>query len=117
MPKAIDLTGDYNTPTSPVSPDVGDGPRVFLDNPAVLDLPDEGTITFRFKRGPITIREPHRGQSGSASADLCLCQLLSWTEEEPADDGDEDNETSPAGRDRIDELFEEAREAEQAGKE
>ncbi len=92
----------YPSQPSPVSA-MSDtsGLSLFIDNPRVVDLPEQGCITFRFTRGPLTIRESGANRPGSASADLTLTEICEVTEED-APEGIE-------SKDVVDDLFEKLR--------
>lgn len=104
----VDLTksrSGYNMPASPMEAD--SGLHLYIDDLCVLEMPDEGCVTFRYKKGPVTATEAKGDRPARASADLRLleiCDVKAETseKEEPADDVDE----------AIDELFEEALKAE-----
>jgi hypothetical protein len=51
------------------------GLYLFVTNPRVVELPEEGKITFVFKRGPVTLREGTEERPGSASVDLRLLEI------------------------------------------
>ena len=74
-----------------------DGLHLFVSNPRVVDLPEQGCITFRFKRGPLTIKEGYKGSPGSASADLTLLEIC--------DVKDEESPEVKESKDTIDEIF------------
>jgi hypothetical protein len=80
------------------------GLHLYVDNPRVVELPEEGKITFYFKRGPITVREGVEDRPGSASADLNLTEICDVCACE-APEYSEARETE----NKIDELFEELR--------
>lgn len=82
------------------------GLHLFLNNPCVLDLPAEGTITFRFKKGPMTVTEGTDKRPAKASADLCLYEIVSSEEGEAQKDDDTDE-----SQDAIDDLFDKAQES------
>lgn len=88
-------------PVSPASVEEAEGKFLFLEHPRVVQLPEEGKITFYFKRGPVTVREPTEHSPGSASVDLRLteiCDVCACEVETPASDAQESSKL-------IDELF------------
>lgn len=79
------------------------GLHLYIDDLCVLEMPDEGCVTFRYKKGPVTATEAKGDRPARASADLRLLEICdveasASEKEEPADDVEE----------AIDELFEEA---------
>lgn len=82
---------------------------ISLDCPEVLKFPEDGLVTFRFKRGQIVARSATRSQGASASCTLELTKLCSVEEAEPEENEDagDDYRDSP-----IDKLFEQAQGAE-----
>jgi hypothetical protein len=74
-----------------------DGLHLYIDNPRVINLPEQGCITFRFSRGPISARESFNGRPGSANVDLTLTEICD-VKAEDAPEG-----TDPV--DVVDQLF------------
>lgn len=74
------------------------GLHLYVSHPRVSELPEEGCITFRFKRGPRTVTE---GDSGiaRASVDLRLTEICDVEAHESDDEPKEDP---------LDELFKKA---------
>lgn len=73
----ISLGGASCYPASQCAPvEVSEqGLHLYVNNPRVIELPEEGCITFRFRRGPVTIVGPSRHGPGTASADLTLTEI------------------------------------------
>lgn len=69
---------DSSGPMSPEMPSgmPESGLYLYVANPRVVELPEEGRITFSFKRGPITLKEGTEDRSGQASVDLCLKEIV-----------------------------------------
>ena len=88
--------GYANSTVSPVERDA-DGLHLFIDNPRVVELPEQGCITFRFSRGPVTITEASKSSAARAHVDLTLTEICDVKEEE-APEGVE-------AKDALDELF------------
>ncbi len=84
---------------NPISPESPEGLHLFISHPRVAELPEEGCITFRFKRGPRTVTEGEGGIS-RASVDLRLLEIC----EVEAEEGEESEKKD----DPIDKLFAEA---------
>jgi hypothetical protein len=101
----VDLTkkSQYNEPAMPSSMFEGRGLPLYLDDLAVLDLPDEGCITFMYKKGPVTATEASGDSPARASATLRLLEIRACEPEEVEEDEDEQDTDKS-----IDELFEEA---------
>lgn len=87
-----------------------DGLNLFVSHPRVVDLPEEGCITFRFRRGPAMVKEPFKGTPGSASVDLTLLEICDVKDEAMPSD---DKSGRRKSEETIDKLFEEAREDEE----
>lgn len=105
----VDLTkkspyGDAYTVPSPSSPSDGRGLPLFIDDLAVLDLPENGCITFRFKKGPVTATEASGDAPARASATLRLLEIC----ECEAEESEEEDEYEEDADKSIDDLFEEA---------
>jgi hypothetical protein len=81
----------------------GDGLHLFIDNPRVAELPENFCITFRGKRGPLTLRESGRGRPGSASADLTLVEICDVKED------DYEKPKVAEAKDVVDDIFESIR--------
>lgn len=100
----VDLTkkSQYSE-TMPSSMSDGHGLHLYIDDLAVLDLPDEGCITFKYKKGPVTATEASEDRPARASATLRLLEICDAESEDLEEEKDEtDSDKS------IDELFEEA---------
>jgi hypothetical protein len=110
-PISLDNSGSLCEPCSPPEP----GKHLYLDDPRVVELPECGCITFRFKRGPVTIKEGGSGREASASADLTLTEICAVKEEASGDV--EEYEKSDKVENQIDKLFEELRGKEEAEEE
>lgn len=109
--EAISLTqnsANYS-PVIPCGPGE-DGLHLYVSNDRVTELPEEGEITFRFRRGPITVVEALRGQSGRASVDLSLKEICGVKAEK------NESEYSNESNGVLDDLFEKAK-AENASEE
>lgn len=108
----IDLTerGYEPIPSGP-----SEGLHLFISDPRVVDLPDGGCITFKFKRGPVTLTESTKSSPGTASCDLTLLEICEVEHVEEYNDQDADNDSRPDNV--IDELFREAREGSESGSE
>lgn len=85
--------------TSPVEREA-DGLHLFIDNPAVATMPEEGLITFRYRRGPLSLRESSGGRPGSANADFTLTEICEVKEEKAS------SAVEAEAKDVVDELFE-----------
>ncbi len=83
------------------SPDA-DGLNLYVSNPAVVDLPVEGEITFRYKRGPATLTEASSRGPARASADFVLLEIVDVK-------AGESEETVSHEANQIDKFFEQAR--------
>lgn len=106
---SISLSRSYGgelAANSPVSSEQ-DGKHLYLDDPRVVELPEEGCITFRFKRGPVTLVEGSDNRPGRASVDLTLVEICDVKAEELREYGvgDESDQTEST----IDSLFEKLR--------
>lgn len=97
------------TPPAYPSPSVPgeNGLYLHIENPRVADLPEEGEITFRFTRGPVTLVGSTKDSAARAYADLNLTEITCCE----ACKGEEKSETKET-ESRIDELLEEALESE-----
>jgi hypothetical protein len=95
---------EYNKDPQLGSSTEGAYPQVTLSCAEVLQLPEYGLITFRFKRGAIVARSASRSEKASASTSIELCDLCGFKEAEP-DEVPEKEEKSA-----IDKLFEQAQE-------
>lgn len=84
--------------------EASDYPCVTIDGPEALNFPEEGIVTFHFKRGQIVARSASRGQPASASVPLQLTKLCGIEEAEP----DESYEAADIEGDPIDRLFNQA---------
>lgn len=85
--------------TSPVEHEA-DGLHLFIDNPAVATMPEEGLITFRYRRGPLSLRESSGERPGSANADFTLTEICEVKEEKAS------SAVEAEAKDVVDELFE-----------
>jgi hypothetical protein len=105
----VDLTkkSPYNEPATAGSMFEGRGLPLFLDDLAVLDLPEEGCVTFKYKKGPVTATESSGDAPARASATLRLLEICAC-EAEDVEDKEEDDEYEGDADKSIDELFEEA---------
>ena len=80
------------------------GLHLYVSQPRVVELPEQGLISFYYKRGPITLVEGGEDSEGRASADLtlteicdvCECEVPGYTEEQETES-------------KIDEIFESLR--------
>jgi hypothetical protein len=101
----VDLTkkSSYLETTMPSSMSEGRGLPLYLDDLVVLDLPEEGCITFMYKKGPVTATEASGGSPARASATLRLLEIRECKPEEVEEDEDEQDTDKS-----IDDLFEEA---------
>jgi hypothetical protein len=99
----IDLSdkSDFSMPSAPSG---SGGLHLYLRDLCVLDLPDEGCITFKYKKGPVTATEAGEDTAASASCDLTLTAICAVEAEEGEKVEDDMDETSES----IDELFEQA---------
>jgi len=100
----IDLSKKSDYLTSPAMPSESGGLHLYLRDLCVLDLPDEGCITFKFKKGPVTATEASEDSPASASCDLTLTAICDVKAEENKGTEMDSDETSES----IDELFEKA---------
>lgn len=83
-------------------------PSVTISDACVLDLPEEGLITFRYKRGALVARSATRKEKASASTTLELCKICDFEEAEPEElTKEEETRDSP-----IDRLFDRVKEDE-----
>jgi hypothetical protein len=99
----IDLSekSDYSSPVSQMD---RDGLHLYLRDLCVLELPDEGCITFKFKKGPVTATEAGEDTPACASCDLTLTAICAVEAEE-----NEGTEKYPdKSSESIDDLFEQA---------
>lgn len=102
----ISLTSDANYPVTP-PPQGETGLYLHLENACVADLPEEGEITFRYTRGPVTLVGSSANSPARAYADLNLTEITGCK----GCKGEEKSEVKET-ESRIDELLEEALEAE-----
>jgi hypothetical protein len=109
MPKfePISLARSNYAPTPCKECETPEGLSLYIDNPCVVDLPVEGEITFRFKRGPATLTEASSRGPSRASADFTLLEIVGCKEIASGD------EPTSHETNQIDELFEAARREEQ----
>jgi hypothetical protein len=103
MPKFEAIPLSFDGLNSPVVPD--GGLNLYVSNPKVVDLPEEGKITFKFKRGPVTLREGRGESEGTASVDLSLYEICEVEECPVTGSAEPDRETENA----IDDIFESIR--------
>lgn len=89
-----------NQPESPVTA----GLNLYITNPRVLELPEEGYITFRFTRGKVRIVEGDDNRESEASVDLTVTEIC----DVKADEGPEEKVHERA-ENAIDELFSQLR--------
>lgn len=103
----ISLAGSSNgaAVSSPSYADQAAGLSLFIDNPEVANMPEEGLITFRFKRGPLTLRESDDSRPGSANAQFTLTEICDVTEDKGS------SAKEPEAKDVVDELFKSIQEA------
>lgn len=101
----VDLAkkSQYSEPAMPSSMFEGRGLPLYLDDLAVLELPEEGCITFMYKKGPTTVTEASGDSPARASATLRLLEIRACEPEEVEEDEDEQDTDKS-----IDDLFEEA---------
>ena len=96
----IDLSESGRNEVYPSGVNQSEGLHLFVSHPRVEDLPECGTITFRFSRGPVTSVEEFGDQPEKASVDLCLCEIVSVKEDKSeCDEKDESGDT-------LDDLYE-----------
>ena len=107
-PIDLSLSSRFNA-TTPATPFDSEGKNLYLDHPRVAELPEEGCITFKFRRGPVTLREGFSGHPGSASADLTLIEICNVKAEKVSYEGPEEHEDESRTENQIDELFESLR--------
>ena len=98
----IDLSGSDCNMATPCSPEE-DCKHLYVQHERVVELPRSGTVTFRFKRGPVSITEGSGSRPASASVDLSLYEIVSTTDAGAESEDDERPEST------LDELFESAR--------
>lgn len=79
-----------------------DCPCVTINGPEALTFPEDGLVTFRFKRGVITARSASKREKASASVTLELTKLCD-IEEAEAEENTDSGTGSP-----IDDLFKKA---------
>lgn len=91
-------------PGEPATLPSEDGLNLFISDPRVLDLPLEGEITFRYRRGPATVTEAVKGKEARASADFTLLEIVECEECEVESEASETEESSA----RIDRLLKES---------
>lgn len=94
--------GSEGSPATPLTgaEALNAGLNLFISNPRVIDLPHEGCITFRFKRGPLTVTEAKDGRPGEARVDLSLLEICDVEAHE--------SEESESDEDPIDRYFRDA---------
>ena len=80
-----------------------DGLFLHISNPCVVDLPESGLITFRYRRGDLHLV---KGEEVRAFTDLNLTEIV---DVESCEDESEDDEKA---EDNLDKLFAEAAKAE-----
>ena len=83
---------------SPATAADEDGLYLHLSNPCVVGLPEEGLITFRYRRGDLHLV---KGESSKAYTDLNLTEIVDVKAEEEKDDKDSES-------DKFDALFKQA---------
>ena len=105
----VDLTkkSQYSEPAMPSSMFEGRGLPLYLDDLAVLELPEEGCITFMYKKGPTTVTEASGDSPARASATLRLLEIRACEPEE-VEEGEEEDEDEQDIDKSIDDLFKEA---------
>lgn len=103
MPKFESIPLSFDGLNSPAMPE--GGLNLYVSDPKVVDLPPEGKVTFKFKRGPVTLREGRGEQEGTASVDLSLFEICEVEECPVSGPAEPDRETENA----IDEIFESIR--------
>jgi hypothetical protein len=91
---------DFGPPV--VASESGEGLSLYVDNPCVVELPVEGEITFRYRRGPATLTEASSRGPARAAADFTLLEIVGC--KEIASNDELSHETN-----EIDKLFETAR--------
>lgn len=100
----IDLSSSDTSNPYPASPESEEGCKhLYVQHERVVELPRSGTVTFRFKRGPVSITEGAGASPASASVDLSLYEIVDTTDDGAESEDDERPESS------LDELFERAR--------
>lgn len=83
--------------------------HLFIDNPRIADLPKSGRFTFRYEKGPMTLREAGPERPAGASADFKLYEIVD------AKAAPEQEDDSTPG-DVLDKILEEVQaEAEKSG--
>lgn len=92
--------------TSPAT-SIESGLFLHIENACVAELPEEGEITFRYKRGPVTLVGSTKDSPARAYADFNLTEITCCE----ACKSEEDSDTKKT-ESRIDELLEEALESE-----
>ena len=108
----IELGNNY-THAYPMSSDGAEGLHLYLDNLCVLELPEEGIISFHYKKGPVTATEAGKGKPAHASADLLLTEICDYGEHDKNDESESSEESKDSYEGQsIDDLFEEASESE-----
>ena len=80
-------------------------PSVTVNGPEALKFPEDGLVTFRFKRGVIVARSASKREKASASVTLELTKLCEIEECEPEELSSDLSETSG---NPIDDLFKQA---------
>lgn len=106
MPKfsPIPLSQDAPNTAGLMSEGYDEGLPLFVDHPDVVSLPEEGKITFYFKRGPVTIKEGRGDEGASASVDLTLTEICAVEECEV-----EEKSEPKMAEHALDSLFEQLR--------
>lgn len=99
----IDLSSSDTANPYPCSPESEDCKHLYVQHERVVELPRSGTVTFRFKRGPVSITEGTGASPASASVDLSLYEIVGTTTDGAESEDDERPEST------LDELFELAR--------
>jgi hypothetical protein len=109
MPKfePISLDRDNSANVAYPEPYPSEGLSLYINHPCVVDLPEEGTITFRFKRGPVTLTQATKSSPSRATTDLCLCEIVDCTEEKSESESEATREANA-----IDRIFEQVRKEE-----
>lgn len=86
------------------SGDYDEGLHLFVEHPDVVSLPEEGKVTFYFRRGPVTIKEGREDEGASASVDLTLTEICACEECEV-----EEKSEPKMAEHALDSLFEQLR--------
>ena len=101
--KPVSLKSEFLTSCCPPSPSDSSYPTVYLQDVKGLAIPEEGEITFTFKRDRLDGSLDKHG--GKLSASLCLKEILNVKEVDIEPEGDERAEEA------VEKLFEALSEA------